>query len=205
MYLMEFKSTTEMKLRNNCMNYRVVLKLLEMRASTHIKDKYGENAFHHALRKPDYMTIFMMTQLSHSHGERKNRRLCGHEFGGMFEPRNDGYTPLHVGLKGENIFNAMAPILNADCNQREVFNHATKNDGQTVVHFAVMYNNPEAVRAMLKHESTHNNIPDNHGKTPFAMSVGEPIIHNLFWIFVIQVNGKNPRYSSIVFTIQTWL
>jgi len=180
MYLIEFESKTEMELRMNCMNYRVVLKLLEMHASTHIKDNYGENAFHHALRKPDYMTVFMMTKLA---GQRNNLRIGGHQFGGMFEPRNDGYTPLHVGLKRGNEFSSMAPILNAECDQREVFNHATKNDGQTVFHFAVMYDNPEAVRAMLKHESTHNNIPDNHGETPFAMSVGKPIIHNIFLDF----------------------
>lgn len=179
-------------LMDNEDNYRIVEKLLQMRASTFIKDNYGENAFHHALRAAQYETISMMVKLSHN--TRKNRVRYDSVVGGMFEHRNDGCTPLHVGLKAGRRFQAMRPLMQAECDTSGVFNLANRA-GHTVFHFAVMYGNGQGVHDMLKNEGTDNDIPDRHGVTPFAMSSGNQQIRDIF----LRYRYTGDRAQSLVF------
>ena len=161
-------------------DYRIVLKLLQMRASTLMKDAYGENAFHHALRNADYTTIF--TMVWESRDTSKNCVKYAHPPGGMFEHRDDGYTPLHIGLQYHRKWGDMKCILDSLCDTTQVLNYATCK-GHTVLHFAVMYDNGRAVSEILRRESTDNDIHDHSGRTPFDMTSGKPVMRKIFLDF----------------------
>ena len=191
MHLKKFATRSDAFMSDTDDDCRVIQKLLEMRASTLIKDKWGENAFHHALRHANRETIKMMVRLSF--GTRKNK-LRGCEVGGEFQQRNDGCTPLHVGLKHSGLWKNLKVIMNAQCDTTDAFNIQSRK-GQTALHFAVIYENEEAVADILENESTQNNIADVNGCTAFALSVEKPVIRKIFSKF----SYKGRRDESEIF------
>ncbi|KAJ1465818.1 ankyrin repeat-containing domain protein [Baffinella frigidus] len=151
-------------------DFRIILHLIRMGASTATKDTIGENAFHHAARHADYKTLYIMIK------ETSTPELMER---GTYARRNDGQTPMHVAIAKSRGWGLISCFFDACMDARDAAN-GKDNDGRTPLHFAVMYNDEETVRGILENYGIENNVPDKDGVTAFMMTSEKPAIRQIF-------------------------